>query len=215
MKATKSSDLKVIGLAASLAVLLALGTIGGAQAAGKGKGKPTRNIVEDAEAVVEAAGVDCDLAVGLSDPDGLALISTACRLMRNTDGYKDGYKPGNGDNCTMDPYQEDPKVRYTGRNCNNNEETLRRDAGSVVTELGDAFEMGVVEEDLGLVDKCEKLQQAYVSIGSYRETYSELTNPETDDPEEQLKLIDSADLGKDAESIEWGIAAIVANECTD
>jgi hypothetical protein len=214
MKATKSSDLRVIGQAASLAVLLALGTIGGVQAAGKGKGKPTNDIVADADAVVDTAGVDCNSAVNLSDPTGLALISTACRLMENTDGYKDGFKPNGNDNCDKDPFVDEPAVKYTGRNCNYNEDTLRRDAGSVVTELGDAFEVGVAEEDLGLVDKCEKLQQAYVSIGSYRETYGELTTPESDDPNERLKLTDNAGLGEDAESIELGIATIFTNECS-
>ncbi|UCH40762.1 MAG: hypothetical protein JSU67_03450 [Gammaproteobacteria bacterium] len=209
MKSTSSKRVWGIGQSLVLAMLIAVGSFAGAQAGGnngKGKGKPTDPVVDepDTASIIGDANVVCDLAINHDVETEQELIETACRLMVNTDGNRDG----KGQNCTPDT-EGNPEVRYTGKNCDNNEDTLRRDAGSVVTSLGDAFIESPAEGD----DPCPKLEQASINIDSYIYTYDELTALE--EGEDKAKLTDNAEptLEDDADTIAWGIAIIYSAEC--
>ena len=214
MKVMNSNKFMSAAHALSLALLIALGAMASAQAGpgnGKGKGKPTDPIEGDPDtaSIIGDAEVVCNLAVNHEPDVQRDLILTACRLMNNTDGNRDG----KGQNCDNEYDPTDP-VQYTGRNCNNNEDTLRRDAGSVVTALGDAFITAPAEGD----DPCPKLEQAPVYIDSYILTHGELTTVE--DGEDKPKLLDGAEpkLGVDANSIQWDIMVTYASEpfnCVD
>ena len=156
MKSTVSKNGWGTGQSLVLALLIAVGSFAGAQAGGnngKGKGKSTDPVVDelDTASIIGDANVVCGSSTN-------QLIVTACRLMENTDGNRDG----KGQNCDNE-YDPSDDVQYTGRNCNNNEDTLRRDAGSVVTALGDALIESPAEGD----DPCPKLEQASINIDSY------------------------------------------------
>jgi hypothetical protein len=65
----------------------------------------------------------------------------------------------------------DPDLIYSGRNCNLNEETLLRDAASIVLQTDDAVVLSVDEGE----DPQPKWCEVRASLGSYYGTFYELT----------------------------------------
>ena len=92
---------------------------------------------------------------------------TACELWLATDGHRID-EPGN--KCTADD-SGDPDLIYSGRNCNLNEETLLRDAASIVLQTDDAIVLSVDEGE----DPQPKWCEVRASLGSYYDTFYELT----------------------------------------
>ena len=134
----------------------ALALAGSAAYAGppEGQGKPdksskTTQLLEDAGAICASAN------------------TAACSLLMATDGHREE-GPGK---CSGDT-TGDANLVYSGRNCDRNEETLLRDAASIVIMTDEAMNTALEEGDDPLPKWCEVRE----SLSSYSATFVELVS---------------------------------------
>lgn len=112
-----------IALTVTAGLAIALGT--STAFAGKRAGDPplkTRDVIADATVICSGT------------PTGYAALDNACALLADSDGWRTGGARG----CTED-FVGAGLVSYTGRNCDNNERSLRRYAASSVLSLDDVL----------------------------------------------------------------------------
>lgn len=122
----------------------------------EGQGKPdksskTTQLLEDAGAICASAN------------------TAACSLLMATDGHREE-GPGK---CSGDT-TGDANLVYSGRNCDRNEETLLRDAASIVIMTDEAMNTAPEEGDDPLPKWCEVRE----SLSSYNATFVELVSGE-------------------------------------
>lgn len=145
-----------------LAIALPIAAFGTLPANASNHQKGPKVKQEKSDALFSAATVICGESP--DDPDGENY--KACDLWFATDGHR---VEGPGNKCTDDDTGNATLI-YSGRNCNLNEETLLRDAASMVLQTHDAVVIAAQEGDSSELKWCE----VRVSHGSYHGSFYEL-----------------------------------------
>lgn len=157
-----------VALSITLGLVVALSTT--TADAGKRAGDPPhkkRDVVTEADAIC------------LATTPGYAAMDNACALFSNSDGYRSGAARG----CTED-WVGAGLVTYSGRNCDNNENSLRRYAASSVLSLDDV-----------LNGKAAQAETAASYLCAYADKYEALVGAD------KLTALADVDLDEDARDI--------------